>query len=194
MTSIARFAAAALVLLAACASRTPPASPIRIEPTDLFPLETGNAWSYDVDTGDPSTTLAVSRVETFDGRFAEVRTARTVLRYEVLGEGIRLPPGDEWVLRAPLEQGATWLGRGGRSALLVSMGMRVETRAGIFDDCILVSETGGKLDLEVRTVYCPGVGPVSVHSTMRSNLGDRTLTVSAKLRGYEVSPASSWRP
>jgi len=181
-------------MTAACASAMRPASPKPTEPRDLYPLETGNAWSYDVDTGEASTTLAVSRVETFDGRIAEVRTGETLIRYEVLPEGIRVPPGEEWVLRAPFEQGATWPGRGGRTARLVFMGLRVETRAGAFQDCVLVSETGGKLELEVRTVYCPRVGPVSVESTMRSNLSDRTLTVSAKLRGYEISPTSSSGP
>jgi len=194
MTLAARLVAAAALAMAACAATIRPASPKPIEPRDLYPLETGNAWSYDVDTGESSTTLAVSRVETFDGRIAEVRTAQTLLRYEVLPEGIRVPPGDEWVLRVPFEPGATWPGRGGRTARLVSVGMRVETRAGAFDDCVLVSETGGELELEVRTVYCPRVGPVSVESTMRSNLSDRTLTVSAELRGYEISPTSSSGP
>jgi len=194
MTSAVRLGAAAALVTVACASTVRPASPKTIEPRDLYPLEIGNAWSYDVDTGESSTTLAVSRVETFDGRIAEVRTAQTLLRYEVLPEGIRVPPGNEWVLRAPFEEGATWPGRGGRTARLVSMGLRVETRAGTFDDCVLVSEIGGKLELEVRTVYCPRVGPVSVESTMHSNLSDRALTVSAKLRGYEVSPTSSPRP
>jgi len=194
MTPAVRLGAAAALVMAACASTMRPAAPKPIEPRDLYPLETGNAWSYDVDTGESSTTLAVSRVETFDGRIAEVRTAQNLLRYEVLPEGIRVPPGDEWVLRAPFERGATWPGRGGRTARLVSMGLRVETRAGAFEDCVLVSETGGELELEVRTVYCPRVGPVSVESTMRSNLSDRTLTVSAELRGYEISPTSSSGP
>lgn len=194
MTPAVRLGAAATLITAACASTVRPALPKAIEPSDLYPLATGNAWSYDVDTGEPSTTLAVTRVETFDGRVAEVRTAQTLLRYEVLPEGIRVPPRDEWVLRAPFEEGATWPGRGGRTARLVSMGLRVETRAGAFDGCVLVSETGGKLELEVRTVYCPRVGPVSVESTMRSNVSDRAMTVSAKLRGYDVSPTSSPRP
>lgn len=194
MTTAIRLGVAATLIMAACASTVRPALPKAIEPSDLYPLATGNAWSYDVDTGEPSTTLAVTRVETFDGRVAEVRTAQTLLRYEVLPEGIRVPPRDEWVLRAPFEEGATWPGRGGRTARLVSMGLHVETRAGAFDGCVLVSETGGKLELEVRTVYCPRVGPVSVESTMRSNVSDRALTVSAKLRGYDVSPTSSPRP
>lgn len=194
MTSAVRLGAAALLLAVACAPRMPPASPGTIAPSDLYPLKTGNAWSYDVDTGEASTTLAISRVVRLDGQVAEVRTGRTLLRYELLPDGIRLPPGDEWILRTPLEEGATWPGRGGRSAQLVSMGLSIETRAGSFDKCVLVIETGGELELEVRTVYCPGVGPVTVESTMRSKLSDRALTVSARLRGYVVNPNSSSRP
>jgi hypothetical protein len=158
-----------------------------IEPSDLYPLQTGNAWSYDVDTGEASTTLAVSRVHAFDGHIAEVHTGRAVVRYEVLTEGIRVSPGDAWLVRAPLEVGATWSGRGGRTARLVSTDTVIETRAGTFDRCVEVLETGGKLELEVRTVYCPRVGPVSVRSTMRSNVSDRVVTVSARLRGYDVT-------
>jgi hypothetical protein len=194
MIPAVRLAAAAALLTAACATTIRPASPETTEPRDFYPLETGNAWSYDIDTGESSTTLAVSRVESFDGRLAEVRTGEALIRYEVLPEGIRVPPGEEWVLRMPFQEGATWPGRGGRTARLVSMGLHVETRAGAFEDCLLVSETGGKLDFEVRTVYCPRVGPVSVESTMRSSSSNRELTVSAKLRGYEVSPTSSSRP
>ena len=189
MTFCLRAAATALWFAAACAGQSPPLSTrTPLEPAELYPLDTGNAWSYDVDTGEASATLAITRVEAFDGRIAEVHTGRAVVRYEVLAEGIRVPPGDEWLLRAPLVEGANWPGRGGRSARLISIQTSVETPAGSFDGCVEVLETGGKLELEVRTVYCPGVGPVSLASTMRSNVSDRAVTVSAKLRGYEVSP------
>lgn len=190
MTSGVRTAALTLCLAVACAGKSPPpTSRIAIDPSDLYPLQTGNAWSYDVDTGEPSTTLAITRVEAFDGRLAQVRSGQTVVRYEVLAEGIRVPPGDAWLIRAPLENGATWPGRGGRVARVISTNATIETRAGAFDRCVEVLETGGKFELEVRTVYCAGVGPVSVDSTMRSNMSDRVLTVSAQLRGYDVSPA-----
>jgi len=151
-------------------------------------LRTGNAWSYDVDTGEASTTLAITRVEAFDGHIAEVHTGRAVVRYEVLAEGIRVPPGDEWLVRAPLVEGATWPGRGGREARLISIEATAKTPAGTFERCVEVLETGGKLELEVRTIYCPDVGPVWLGSTMRSDVSDRAVTVSATLRGYDVSP------
>jgi hypothetical protein len=192
MTSSVRATAAALCLAAACVGNSPPRpSHTVIEPSDLYPLQTGNAWSYDIDTGETSTTLAITRVEAFDGRIAEVHTGRAVVRYEVLAEGIRVTPGDAWLVRAPLEEGATWPGRGGRIARLISANTTAETSAGSFDRCVEVLETGGKLELEVRTVYCPGVGPVSVGSTMRSNVSDRVVTVTAQLRGYDISTLPS---
>lgn len=186
----ARVALVALCFAAACAGRSPSASSrTTIDPSDLYPLQTGNAWSYDVDTGELSTTLGITRVDTFDGRIAEVHTGRAVVRYEVLQEGIRVPPDDGWLIRAPLVEGATWPGRGGRTARLNDVDARVVTPAGTFDRCMEVVETGGKLELEVRTVYCPHVGPVKVDSRMRSNVSDRAVTVSAVLRGYQVTPA-----
>ena len=195
MTFAVRTAAAVLCFTVACAGQSArPTARAVLEPSDLYPLHVGNAWSYDVDTGEASTTLATSRVEVFDGRIAEVRTGRTVVRYELAAEGIRVPPGDVWLVRAPLVEGATWPGRGGRTARLISADETVETTGGTFDRCVEVLETGGKLDLEVRTVYCPGVGPVLLRSTMRSNVSDRVVTVSAKLRGYNVSPLPSSNP
>lgn len=181
-------AALSFCLLAGCTASSAPA-PTRamLGPLDYYPLLAGNAWSYDVDTGEPSTTLAITRVEGVDGGVAQVRTAKAIVHYEVLPDGIRVPPADAWLIRTPLRPGATWPAPGGRTAELVAVDAVAETPAGSFEGCAEVREVGGKLELEVRTVYCPGVGPVSVTSTMRSSVSERTLTVSARLRGYSVS-------
>ena len=180
--------ALSLCFAAACAANSAPvATRVELAPIDFYPLRAGSAWSYDVDTGEPSSTLAVTRVVAVDGTIVEVRTANTIARYEVLPEGIRALPGDAWLIRAPVRRGATWPAPGGRTAEVVSTEVAAEPAAGRFDGCAEVRELGGKLDLEVRTVYCPGVGPVSVTSTMQSNVSDRVLTVSARLRGYTVS-------
>jgi len=195
MTSALRASVMFSCLLVACAGSEPrPSSLDSIELSEFFPLHAGNAWSYDVDTGEPSTTLGVTRVEAFDGHLAEVRTGRAMVRYELLAEGIRVPPEDVWLLRGPLEEGASWPARGGRTARIVSIDTRIETLAGKFERCIEVSETGGKLELEIRIVYCPGVGPVALDSTMRSETSDRVVTVFARLRGYEVSRESRSGP
>lgn len=177
-----------LFVFAACGGSqvTPPRS--LVDPRDFYPMQAGNAWSYDVDTGDDTTTLAVTRVESFDGRVAVVRTAHAIVRYEVAPDGIRAATGDAWLLRAPLEAGTTWPAPGGREAKLHSSRVVATTPAGTFEDCIEVIEVGGRLDLEIRTLYCRGVGPVSVSSMMKSKTGDRSLTVFARLRGYRVHP------
>jgi hypothetical protein len=181
-----------LCLVPACAGKSAPvATQAALDPSAFYPFRAGNAWSYDVDTGEASTTLAITRVEIFDGNIAQVRTANAVLHYEVLPEGIRVLPSDAWLIRAPVRAGATWPAPGGRTAELVSTDVVAETPAGRFDGCVEVREVGGKLELEVRTIYCPGIGPVSVTSVMRSNVSERALTVSARLRGYSVSPRTS---
>ena len=181
-------AALVLSLVAACAgTRVPSATPVPLEPLDLYPLRAGHAWSYDVDTGEATTTLAITRVEAFDGEVAVVRNADSLIRYQVGPEGIRFAGTDGWLIRAPLREGATWPAPGGRNAELVSMGATVATPAGEFERCVDVLEVGGELELEVRTVYCPAVGPVLVTSTMRSATSERVLSVSARLRGYDVT-------
>jgi hypothetical protein len=188
----ASIAALALCLVAACATGSGVvAAPKALDPLDFYPLRVGNAWSYDVDTGELSTTLAVTRVEAFDGTIAELRTGESVVRYQVASDGIRLRGADAWLIRGPIRVGSTWPAPGGRSAEIVSLGAMSETPAGRFDGCLEVLEVGGKLDLEVRTVYCRGIGPTIVTSTMRSKQSARVLTVSARLRGYEVSPQAS---
>jgi hypothetical protein len=165
-----------------------PDAAVAPEPHAFYPLESGNAWSYDVDTGDASTTLAVTRVEGRDGMEARVRTGAEVVRYEVLEDGIRTVPEGAWLFRAPFVVGSEWPAPGGRRAQVVSIDAEVSAPAGSFEGCLDVLETGGDLDLEIRTVYCPGVGPVRVESTMRSSVSERSLTVTATLRGYQVTP------
>lgn len=136
------------VCLVACAGRPASKPPERaIEASDLYPLEQGNAWSYDVDTGERSTTLAVTRVESFDGRVAKVRTGDTLIEYEVRPEGVYVPSENAWLVREPLRRGARWPARGGRTAEVVSMHARVDTAFDRLEGCVEVVEVGGRLDL-----------------------------------------------
>lgn len=187
--------ALSLFVVAACASVEGATTRPSVEdPRDFYPMQAGNAWSYDIDTGESTTTLAVTRIESFDGHIAVVRTAGTVVRYEAVPDGIRVLGGDTWLLRGPLRAGSTWQAPGGREARLLSTQVTAATPAGTFERCIEVLEIGGNLDLEVRTIYCPEVGPVSVSSTMKSKTSERALTVSARLRGYTVNPSSDREP
>ena len=190
---IALVLAASSIVVGGCGASKPGAAPA-FAPIDIYPLRSGNAWSYDVNTGDPSTTLAVTRVETVDGSVATVRTGEQTIQYEIRKDGIRVVSEGAWLFRLPYEDGASWPARGGRTGRLVSTQASIETPAGRFTDCLEFVETGGKLELEVRTVYCPSVGPVAVDSTMRSNVSDRLISVHARLRGYQVDGGASLTP
>ena len=159
---------------------------MQLEPSDLYPLTAGNVWSYDVDTGDSITTLAVTRVHSFDGRDAEVRTGEARLRYQVRPEGIFVPEERAWLIKGPIEEGTVWRARGGRTGRIVAMNRSQDTPAGEFEGCVEIRETGGELGLQVSTIYCPRIGPVLVTSTMRSKTSDRSVSVQATLRGYET--------
>ena len=186
----------ALAVLAGCRdSKTPTIQPpLALAPLDLYPLQPGNAWSYEVETGERSPTLAVSRVESLRGSIATVLTGQTQVKYEIRDEGVYVVSDSAWLFRTPFELGATWPARGGRTAQLVSTNANVQTPAGSFRGCLEVLETGGARGLEVRTVYCPFIGPVSVDSTMRSDVSERVLTVRARLRGYDTGTDESTSP
>jgi hypothetical protein len=175
-------------LLMACAGSSPPVQTAGhpLEVADLYPFERGNAWSYEVDTGEDLPTLAVTRVESFDGHTAVVQTGQQPLRYELRDEGIYVPEEGVWLLKAPLREGQSWPSRGGRTAQIRESDESVSTPGGDFSGCVRVDETGGRSNLQVSTVYCPGVGPVKVESTMSSANGGRAITVEAALRGYEL--------
>lgn len=183
-----RVAIAAFAMCVACATTSPAKREVGLDVRELYPLAEGNAWSYDVDAAEGSTTLATTRVDRVEAGVAMVTTGEVTTRYRVSGDGIRVESEDGWLLRAPLRPGASWPARGGRTAEIVALGTQARTSAGTFERCVEVHEHGGQLRLEIRTVYCPGVGPVLVVSTMRSDVSDRVLTVSARLRGFRVSP------
>ncbi len=186
----------ALLSFSACRdSKTPELQPpLVLSSMNLYPLRPGNAWSYEVETGERSPTLAVTRVESLRGSIATVRTGQTTLKYEIRQEGVYVVSDSAWLFRGPFEQGASWPARGDRTAVLVSTNTSIQTPAGTFQGCLEIVETGGSRALEVRTVYCPFIGPVAVDSTMKSDVSDRVLTVRARLRGYEVGGEESPAP
>lgn len=171
-------------LVTACGSA--PAAPVRPSadayvPARLYPLSVGRVWSYDVDTGTGMSTLAIARVTRSENGRVEVATGSEPNVYQVSNEGIRRE-GGAWVLKAPIRMGAEWPAANGRTARIASLDAHVESVAGNFEHCVEVIERaeGGP---QIRTVYCPDVGPVLVESSMAMSLSGETVRVLATLRG-----------
>lgn len=168
----------------------------RLAPTTLYPMEPGTQWVYDVDTGggEPPTLgifevieaagsqrqIANNRGMTSTG---QIRHADPVV-YEITADGIRHPSSGGWLLRAPIRQGAEWEAMGGRTARVTDIDASVEVFAGTFEGCVEVTESGGEDGRQVRTVYCPQVGPVLIESAMDMTLTTRQVATTARLRTH----------
>ena len=106
-----------LALVAGCGDNTPapksaPASKTRgVE--RFFPLGDGYAYTYDsVDVGDGREDMLLLRVRRLAPGLAQMHTASGVRRLVITREAIRRE-GSGFVLRAPLDKGATWEGDNG---------------------------------------------------------------------------------
>jgi hypothetical protein len=170
----------------ACASgqahtNRPPAD---LSPASLYPLHEGAAWSYDVDAGDGDAVLATTRVLRVSGTQVEVMSGQAVLRYALLPDGIQRVDGGSFLLRAPVALDKQWAGTMGSQARVTALDQDIQTPAGKFESCVVVTEQGGDSGRKVATTYCPGVGPVVVVSEMV--VRGKLLRVRATLRGYSL--------
>lgn len=154
------------------------------DPRRLYPMKKGNAWSYEVDTGDKQKTLTVHRVILAEGDQAKIQTGEDVQHFRISEEGIQRQSNSVWLLKAPIEVGAEWDSSSGMTARVTSVNAKVETPAGTFKNCVEVQESGGESGRHITTVYCPGVGPVYIES--RIKLRGQEVSVMGRLRGYQV--------
>lgn len=172
---ISQWPLAVLLLALACApgcassaaQKAGPAAPVNVEdPRQLYPLEPGWKWAYDVEkAGQPI--LAVYAVIQRDGETATLQAGEERITYHVTAEGIArrrpdkdLPQGD-FLLRGPIREGARWPIEGG-TATVTSVSQSVTVAAGTYQGCVVVEESRSEPTRLVRTTYAPGVGPVTI--------------------------------
>lgn len=160
----------------------------------LYPLRAGSVWSYDVETGEGPPTLAITRVVSAENGSAKVSSGGPPISYEQRADGLFRADRGAYVLKLPLAVGTSWeLGQGGK-AEITAVGTHSSTVAGEFDGCLEVRESEPAAQKQVRTVFCPDVGPVEVESTIALQLSARGARVLAKLRGYDFAGALGAAP
>ncbi len=181
-----KIAATLLMSLAApgCGGKAPDVEAPRTVATNraanLFPLEKGNAWAYDVDLGEKQSTLAVTRVVKVERGLAEVEVGQKLTRYEVRHEGIWRPQYGVWLLRNPVKDGQQWETVAGGKARVHALAAPTQTPAGTFADCVRIDEE--LKEAHVQTTYCANVGPVRLDTQLQS--ADAPTKVHAELRGF----------
>ncbi len=185
-----RLLACGLLGLSACAGSVAtikPSDPLSIE--RLYPLRAGSVWTYDVDTGQTLTTLAITRVTaSADGRI-EVTSGADPIVYERRPEGLFRPDRNAYILKAPVTKGARWDAGADGEAEVTATDKSVSTPAGDFNQCVEVVERSTSVGKLVRTVFCPDVGPVELESSLQMSLSGEVARVHATLRGYDFSGA-----
>lgn len=192
--------ALAVLTTSACGAAAPEVAEPTLDPlapTTLYPMHEGAQWVYDVDTGgDEPPTLGIFEVVEVNGDERQIANNRGMNRegvvthgdpigYRVEPDGIRHVASGQWLLRSPIDVGATWPTLGGRTARVVDIDHTVEVFAGTYQHCVIVEEDGGEDGRVVTTTYCPEVGPVVIESSMTSEMTMRSIATRARLRSYD---------
>jgi hypothetical protein len=193
--------ALALGLTASCgtsggAAAAPAAPRGSLVAADLYPLDLGWKWAYDLEK-DGQTMLAMYAVLERSPDTAVVQGGEERLTYAISPEGIAQKDGPivgDFVVKNPIRVGGEWPVAGGR-ARIAAVGQTVTVTAGKFDDCVTVETTRADPVRSVRTTFAPGVGPVMIE--LRIAVGGELTTVTrATLRALTrpgQDPLASWQ-
>lgn len=143
------------LLLASCV-HAPLAGPPSVH--RYFPLEAGRSWTFRVERPGEDAGTTLTRVTSREGATASMVSGETSYRYELRPDGVWRPSVAAYLLRAPLEEGASWEGPLGGRLTVTGVGVDVTVPAGAFADCVVVEEKAAQVR-QVHT-FCRDVGPV----------------------------------
>lgn len=176
----------ALAACAGCATSgaalAPPPPRTNLSAADLYPLDLGWKWAYDLEK-DGQTMLAMYAVLERSPDTAVVQAGEERLTYAISAEGIAQKDGSrigDFVVKNPIRAGADWPVAGGR-ARIAALGQSVTVTAGKFDDCVIVETTRADPARAVRTTFAPGIGPVVIELQIAVG-GELTTVTRATLR------------
>ncbi len=164
------------------AGTAPAGPPKTFTAGDLYPLDAGWKWAYDV-VRDGQTMLALYAVLDKTGETATVQAGDEQLSYATTPEGIAQKDGPvvgDFIVKNPVVPGTEWPVAGGR-ARISAVAQSVTVTAGRFDDCVVVEATRADPPRVARTTFAPGVGPVIIEMQIRVG-GEMTTVTRATLR------------
>jgi hypothetical protein len=158
------------VVLAGCGGEKPAEVPVVAPPASgspverFFPLEEGKMYHYVTNEGG-DTGMLVARVHRTDASHGELRMSNATKRFVFNPEGVAYEEG-AYILKAPLEVGASWPGEHGGTTRVASKDAAPKLGAGAYEGCVQTVEEGGRpAGSRYTTTYCPGVGMVLLEVT-----------------------------
>lgn len=204
--------ALSMLVLTACGGPPPPASSPWLAPSEgqkdvasnsplerFFPLVDGMVYTYKTVNEVGEEGLLVARVHRVDATHGELRFATGARTFEFARDGVVLKSraGDAYVLKAPLEVGASWRGEHGGNTKVLSVTTTADTPAGHHEGCVqTLEERLGDKPIRYSTVFCPGIGVVSLEVASRANYERAELKTYAppmrmKADGVDRLPSST---
>jgi len=124
-----------------------------------FPLEEGRIYNY-VTSENGETGMLVAKVHRTDASHGELRLSNATKRFVYSPAGVAYDNG-LFILKAPLDVGATWPGEHGGTTRVASVDASPKVAAGSYGSCVQTVEEGGRPPgSKFVTTYCPGVGMV----------------------------------
>ncbi len=198
MKSLLPAAALALSALACAGAPVAPPAPSRTA-ADYSPLKKGAAWLYEVDYPGQKGEMLVRMTGEVEGYAVDDRGGS--FRHSV--DGLR--DRDRFLIKQPLEPGASWKSVVGPSAVehmtIESVGAPCESPAGSFPDCVVVV---GKLrrdktmSLSITWTWARDVGLVRLETAAEFEGKGTVPQVSQRLKWYSLDgappPASTLPP
>lgn len=146
-----------------------------------FPLEDGKIYHY-VTSEAGETGMLVAKVHRSDATRGELRTSSGAKRFVLAPDGVRYE-GGPYLLKEPVEVGASWPGEHDGTTVVEATDLSVEVEAGRYASCVRTVEEGGRVPgARYEATYCPGVGMVLLVVTA----GDVEARVELKSYGMPV--------
>lgn len=153
------------VIVACGSAGSPTAQSVSTKPASgssaeqYFPLEEGRIYAY-ATAENGETGMLVAKVHRTDATHGELRLSNATKRFVFTPQGVAYD-GGAFILKSPLDVGATWPGEHGGTAKVVSIDASPKVIAGSYSSCIQTVEEGGRPEgSKYVTTYCPGVGMV----------------------------------
>jgi hypothetical protein len=130
-----------------------------------FPLVDGTIFHYQTTNEAGERGVLIARVHRIDAMRGELVFPTGKKRFTYTPQGVRLEPAGEFVLAAPIAEGATFRGQNGGRAVIEDTQVVIDVKAGSYRDCVrVVEERGGDRRARYATTFCPGIGIVALEA------------------------------
>jgi hypothetical protein len=146
---------------------------------DYLPLDDNTVMSFETETeGSAERGILVMQVRRPRTNVVELDVGGKIRRLDLTSDGVKIVEGG-WLLKKPLEVGATFPGQNG-AVRVVSISRSVDVPAGRYKECVETEELGP--GARTVTTFCPlvGIALLEVESLAVDNPG----RVTARLKSH----------